>query len=145
MKGKAPVVIGSIFIAYLVFVAVVILFYEPKPEDMSWEDRQAYNQSKVTELLLGQTLEQTIETLGRADFSEAMQTHGQSLQVLFYRTHHVKSDGKTTKDECTPLLFANGRLQAWGKTLISNICSNICSPSRQHPNRHRNSETGSHI
>ena len=62
MKGKAPVVIGSIFIAYLVFVAVVILFYEPKPEDMSWEDRQAYNQSKVTELLLGQTLEQTIET-----------------------------------------------------------------------------------
>ncbi|MDV2963475.1 DUF3192 domain-containing protein [Shewanella algae] len=133
MKGKAPVVIGSIFIAYLVFVAVVILFYEPKPEDMSWEDRQAYNQSKVTELLLGQTLEQTIETLGRADFSEAMQTHGQSLQVLFYRTHHVKSDGKTTKDECTPLLFANGRLQAWGEDTYQQYLQQHMQPQQTTP------------
>ncbi|WP_345859471.1 DUF3192 domain-containing protein [Shewanella algae] len=133
MKGKAPVVIGSIFIAYLVFVAVVILFYEPKPEDMSWEDRQAYNQSKVTELLLGQTLEQTIETLGRADFSEAMQTHGQSLQVLFYRTQHVKSDGKTTKDECTPLLFADGRLQAWGEDTYQQYLQQHMQPQQTTP------------
>ncbi|WP_335903187.1 DUF3192 domain-containing protein [Shewanella algae] len=133
MKGKAPVVIGSIFIAYLVFVAVVILFYEPKPEDMSWEDRQAYNQSKVTELLLGQTLEQTIETLGRADFSEAMQTHGHSLQVLFYRTQHVKSDGKTTKDECTPLLFADGRLQAWGEDTYQQYLQQHIQPQQTTP------------
>ncbi|GAB1117075.1 MAG: DUF3192 domain-containing protein [Shewanella algae] len=115
MKSKAPVVIGSIFIAYLVFVAVVILFYEPKPEDMSWEDRQAYNQSMVSELQLGQTLAEVTQTLGKADFSEAKQTHGHSLQVLFYRTHHSKSDGKTTKDECTPLLFEDGQLLAWGE------------------------------
>ncbi|MBO2663253.1 DUF3192 domain-containing protein [Shewanella algae] len=115
MKSKAPVVIGSIFIAYLAFVAVVILFYEPKPEDMSWEDRQAYNQSMVSELQLGQTLAEVTQTLGKADFSEAKQTHSHSLQVLFYRTHHSKSDGKTTKDECTPLLFEDGQLLAWGE------------------------------
>ncbi|WP_335901503.1 DUF3192 domain-containing protein [Shewanella algae] len=115
MKSKAPVVIGSIFIAYLAFVAVVILFYEPKPEDMSWEGRQAYNQSMVSELQLGQTLAEVTQTLGKADFSEAKQTEGRSLQVLFYRTHHSKSDGKTTKDECTPLLFEDGQLLAWGE------------------------------
>ncbi|WP_412504065.1 DUF3192 domain-containing protein [Shewanella indica] len=115
MKSKAPVVIGSIFLAYLAFVAVVILFYEPKPEDMSWEDRQAYNQSMISELQLGQTLADVTQTLGRADFSEAKQTEGRSLQVLFYRTHHSKSDGKTTKDECTPLLFEDGQLLAWSE------------------------------
>ena len=39
---------------------------------------------------------------------------GETVQVLFYRTHHQKSDGKTTKDECTPLVFKQNRLTGWG-------------------------------
>ncbi|WYI90788.1 DUF3192 domain-containing protein [Shewanella chilikensis] len=81
----------------------------------------------------GQTLEQTIETLGRADFSEAIQTHGQSLQVLFYRTQHVKSDGKTTKDECTPLLFKDGRLQAWGEDTYQQYLQQHIQPLQTNP------------
>ena len=33
---------------------------------------------------------------------------------MFYRTQHVKSDGITTQDECTFLLFVNGVLKEIG-------------------------------
>ena len=35
-------------------------------------------------------------------------------QIIFYRTQHIKSDGITTMDECTGLLFKNGELILWG-------------------------------
>ncbi|QLE86329.1 MULTISPECIES: DUF3192 domain-containing protein [Shewanella] len=114
MKSKAPVIIGSIFAAYLAFVAVVVLVYEPTPDEMDWEDRQAYNAAKLTEINLGQSIEEVRLLLGNADFSEAKMSQGVSLQVLFYRTHHTKSDGETTRDECTPLLFQDNKLIAWG-------------------------------
>lgn len=115
MKSKVPVIIGSIFAAYLAFVAVVVLVYEPTPDDMDWEDRQAYNNAKLTELSIGQPIEQIKTLLGKADFSEAKSSNNDTLQVLFYRTHHSKSDGETTRDECTPLLFKNNKLIAWGQ------------------------------
>ncbi|MCZ4337564.1 DUF3192 domain-containing protein [Shewanella colwelliana] len=115
MKSKVPVIIGSIFAAYLAFVAVVVLVYEPTPDDMDWEDRQSYNNAKLTELSLGQPLSEVKQLLGKADFSEAKTSSNQTLQVLFYRTHHSKSDGETTRDECTPLLFKDDKLVAWGQ------------------------------
>lgn len=114
MKSKIPVVIGTLFLAYIAFVAVVVLVYKPNPEDMSWEDRQIYNQGKLTELKLGQSGESVLALMGRPDFSEAKLSQGQTLNILFYRTHQTKSDGITTKDECTPLLFRNDQLVAWG-------------------------------
>ncbi len=42
MKSKTSVIIGSIFAAYVAFVAVIVLVYEPTPDEMNWEDRQAY-------------------------------------------------------------------------------------------------------
>ncbi|QYJ87190.1 DUF3192 domain-containing protein [Shewanella mesophila] len=115
MKSKVPVIIGSIFAAYLAFVAVVVLVYEPTPDDMDWEDRQAYNKAKLTEITLGIPVDQVKLLLGKADFSEAKTVNHETLQVLFYRTHHSKSDGETTRDECTPLLFKNNKLIAWGQ------------------------------
>ena len=35
---------------------------------------------------------------------------------MFYRPQHIKSDGFTTQDECTALLFKNNLLIAIGKT-----------------------------
>ncbi|GIU09733.1 DUF3192 domain-containing protein [Shewanella morhuae] len=115
MKSKISVIIGSIFAAYVAFVAVVILVYEPTPDDMSWEDRQAYNSQKISDLVLGQDIASVKTLLGKADFSEAKRLKETQLQVLFYRTHHEKSDGVTTKEECTPLIFENGQLIAWGQ------------------------------
>ncbi|MCW3174335.1 DUF3192 domain-containing protein [Shewanella subflava] len=114
MKASATFIIGGIFIAYLIFVAVVMFVYEPLPEDRAWEDRQAYNSQKITEITFGQSLEAIKKTFGRADFVEAKTGVDGQYQLLFYRTHHVTSDGITTRDECTPLLFKNNVLIAWG-------------------------------
>ncbi|MCE9678094.1 DUF3192 domain-containing protein [Shewanella sp. AS1] len=115
MKSKVPVIIGSLFAAYVAFVAVVVLTYEPTPDEMDWEDRQAYNNEKLTEITLGMPLQQVRSLMGKPDFSEAKNTQNQSLLVLFYRTRHSKADGETTRDECTPLLFKENKLIAWGE------------------------------
>jgi hypothetical protein len=114
MNSKATYIIGGIFIAYLFFVAVVMFVYEPLPEDRAWEERQAYNHQKISELNFGQNLDDIRQVFGRADFAEAKSGVDGQYQIMFYRTHHVTSDGKTTKDECTPLLFKNNILIAWG-------------------------------
>ena len=128
MKSKIPVIIGTIFAAYVVFVAVVVLVYEPTPDDMGWEDRQAYNQQKLSELTLGQNINDVKTLLGKADFSEAKTAEDTALQVLFYRTHHEKSDGITTKDECTPLIFKDNKLVAWGQDTYKQYLSAAISP-----------------
>lgn len=114
MKSKIPVIIGSIFAAYTAFVAVVVVVYEPTPDEMHWEDRQTYNNEQLADLAIGQTITQIKLLMGKADFSEGKITGDDALQVLFYRTHHAESDGETTRDECTPLLFKNQKLIAWG-------------------------------
>jgi len=114
MKASATYIIGGIFIAYLLFVAVVMFIYEPLPEDRAWEDRQAYNSQKMTEISFGQSLETIKKLFGSADFVEAKTAIDGQYQILFYRTHHLRSDGVTTRDECTPLLFKNNILIAWG-------------------------------
>ena len=115
MKSKISVIIGSIFAAYVAFVAVVVLVYEPTPDDMNWEDRQVYNSQKMSDLTLGQDIISVKKLLGKAEFSEAKALKETKLQIMFYRTHHDKSDGVTTKEECTPLIFENDKLIAWGQ------------------------------
>lgn len=115
MKSKAPMIIGGIFVSYLAFVAVMMTVYEPTLADMDWDDRESYNQGKMSEINLGQSIQEVKLLLGNADFSEAKTTDNGPMQVLFYRTHRQKSDGKTTKDECTPLVFKDDALVAWGE------------------------------
>ncbi|PTA49651.1 hypothetical protein C9I43_03455 [Shewanella morhuae] len=133
MKSKISVIIGSIFAAYVAFVAVVILVYEPTPDDMSWEDRQAYNSQKISDLVLGQNIASVKTLLGKADFSEAKRLKETQLQVLFYRTHHEKSDGVTTKEECTPLIFENGQLIAWGQDTYKQYLDSATDTMRNPP------------
>ncbi|MCL1146010.1 DUF3192 domain-containing protein [Shewanella sp. 10N.261.52.F9] len=115
MKSKLPVIIISIFVTYVAFVAVIMATYDPSPDEMDWEDRQAYNLAQMSEVTLGQSIEEIKSLFGKADFSEAKLSQESQLQVLFYRTHHKESDGETTKEECTPMLFKQGKLIAWGE------------------------------
>ncbi|WP_299803506.1 DUF3192 domain-containing protein [uncultured Shewanella sp.] len=115
MKSKLPVIVISIFITYVAFVAVIMLTYEPTPDEMHWEDRQAYNKAMMSEVAIGQNIAEIKSLFGKADFTEAKISNEQNLEVLFYRTHHETSDGETSKEECTPLLFKQGKLIAWGE------------------------------
>lgn len=101
---------------YAVFVAAVITFYPDTPQDMDWKDREAYNKVKISKLELGLHKKQIIELLGSPDITEAKRNDDKELQVMFYRTQHKQADGITTEDECTPLLFENNELIAWGET-----------------------------
>lgn len=111
-------VITRIFLAlaaYGIFVLLVMTFYDDSPDKMKWEDREAYNKQFIAKLQLDQfTFEQAIEQLGSPDITEAKKVLDDKFQVMFYRTQHVKSDGITTQDECTFLLFINGALKEIG-------------------------------
>lgn len=79
-----------------------------------WKQEQKDNKRKIADLELGQSFVEVRETMGAPEFNEVFTNNGQRYQVLFYRTRHRHSDGQTTKDECTPLIFTNGTLTSWG-------------------------------
>ncbi len=104
------------FGVYAVFAASVLTFYDDDPDQMDWEDRQSFNKRFINGLSIDDHIVKSyvIESLGSPDITEAKQIAEDALQIMFYRTHHKQSDGITTKDECTALLFKNGKLIAWG-------------------------------
>ena len=92
----------------------------------SWEKTQDKNRNNLTKLSLGMSKDQVMTLMGASDFSESylQQKDGQAdkeVLVLFYRTQHTHSDGKTTKDECTPIVLNNSVLVGWGDTAYSKI------------------------
>ncbi len=111
-------VIGRILLAltvYAIFVTLVVTFYDDSPDKMKWDDREAYNRQYIAKIKLQEfTFEQALTELGSPDITEARTVDEVYYQVMFYRTQHVKSDGITTQDECTFLLFVNGVLKEIG-------------------------------
>ncbi|MBU1393311.1 MAG: DUF3192 domain-containing protein [Gammaproteobacteria bacterium] len=94
----------------------------------SWEKVQDKNRTNLTKLSLGMPKDQVMILMGTADFSEAYiqqsaQQGGSNKEVLvlFYRTQRNNGDGKTTKDECTPIVLSNNALVGWGETAYSKI------------------------
>lgn len=94
----------------------------------SWEKVQEKNRNNLIKLSLGMGKDQVMTLMGTADLSEAyIQQSAQQgeankeVLVLFYRTQHTHSDGKTTKDECTPIVLSNNALVGWGDTAYSKI------------------------
>ena len=117
MNKKIIAIILVALAAYGIFVTLVVNFYDDSPANMQWEDREAYNQQFIAKLELKKfNFNSAIEQLGSPDITEAKIVNESRYQVSFYRTQHVKSDGITTQDECTALLFTNGILTAIGQT-----------------------------
>ncbi|KKO47449.1 lipoprotein [Arsukibacterium ikkense] len=85
-----------------------------KDSDSQWRKKQQENQAQINQFKPGIAFNDVIALMGNPDFTEFLVKDEQQVQVLFYRTHHKRSDGKTTKDECTPLVFINGQLHSWG-------------------------------
>lgn len=87
----------------------------------SWQKAEKENRDKIASLALGQPLASVRERMGQPDFSESYREDGQDVLVLFYRTQRQDSDGTTTKDECTPLVFKSGLLTGWGDTVYAQV------------------------
>jgi hypothetical protein len=87
----------------------------------NWQERQEDNRHEIDKLDIGMAYINIRQTMGDPDFKEAFDNKGDKMVVLFYRTDSVKSDGVTSKDECTPLVFKNDQLAGWGKKAYERI------------------------
>ena len=88
-------------------------------DNSDWEDNQNKNMNHINNLSLGQDRSAVITQMGTPTFSEAFQGEdGSNFTILFYRTHRAHGDGKTTKDETTPLVFKNDKLIGWGNDAL---------------------------
>lgn len=79
-----------------------------------WQVTQRDNREAISQLVIGSSRSDVVAKLGTPSESEAFTDDGDEVRVLFYRTHRKHSDGETTRDETTPLVFRNDRLIGWG-------------------------------
>jgi len=86
-----------------------------------WRDEQRVNRAAIAGLALGTYRADVLRELGTPIDSEAFDRNGEEVRVLFYRTRHRNSDGETTRDETTPLVFENERLVGWGEAVYADL------------------------
>jgi len=88
--------------------------------DSDWQERQRDNKRVISQLEINDSRQSVLEQLGAPDFSEAFSKGSNNFRILFYRTRHEHSDGETSKDETTPLVFENNKLIGWGLDALNN-------------------------
>lgn len=86
-----------------------------------WKKVQQSNKDNISNLDVGTKLTDVKATFGTPNFNEAFTENNKQYQVLFYRTRHKHSDGETSKDECTPLIFVDGVLTSWGEKAYTKL------------------------
>lgn len=87
-------------------------------DSADWEDREQRNERAIRRMSLGRSAMSIESELGEADFEETFWREGEQFRVLFYRTQRMRGDGRTTRDETTPLVFIDGELVGWGESAI---------------------------
>ena len=87
----------------------------------NWQERQRYNRRTIAQLQIGDYMDDVLAQLGDPDFSDAFAADGVDVRVLRYRVRHEHSDGVTTEDETTPLVFENGQLTGWGESAFQRV------------------------
>lgn len=90
-------------------------------DSSDWRDEQRENRVGISDLAIGMERAQVVAKLGAPADSEAFTREGEEVRVLFYRTQHKRSDGETTRDETTPLVFENDRLVGWGSSVYEDL------------------------
>ncbi|ATD07505.1 hypothetical protein CBQ28_10415 [Pseudoalteromonas sp. GCY] len=87
----------------------------------NWEHKQRKNREKIANLEMGASYSSVKDMFTTPDFSELVSKDGDNYQVLYYATNSKHSDGKVTKDECTPLVFKNNQLVGFGDNALKQI------------------------
>ncbi|PCH61775.1 MAG: hypothetical protein COC19_04305 [SAR86 cluster bacterium] len=114
IKTLMPVVLASLL------TACVIVVDADSDDADGLIARGERNSEAINRLVLGSTSFSITSLLGQPDFTAAYQEENTAYQVLYYRTHIVKSDSRTSIDETTPLIFSDDRLVGWGAVALDN-------------------------
>lgn len=99
----------------------IVVNGEPGWHSSDWEDEQKENRAIISSLEIGMPRDEVVGRLGTPNFSEAFTQDGDEFRVLFFRTERRHPDGKTTRDETTPLIFRNDALIGWGNEVLASI------------------------
>ncbi|MCK8136082.1 DUF3192 domain-containing protein [Pseudoalteromonas sp. 2CM28B] len=84
----------------------------------SWQATHKNNREIISGLAMDSSYQSVLKALKTPDFTELLKKEEDVYQVLFYATHSIHSDGKMTKDECTPLVFKNDKLVGIGASAL---------------------------
>lgn len=93
--------------------------WKSKHNGKNWQAHQKSNRDKIANLVSGADYSAVIQQFDTPDFSELVSKGNTVFQVLYFSTNSKHSDGKVTKDECTPLVFKDGKLIGFGQSAVS--------------------------
>jgi hypothetical protein len=85
----------------------------------SWQKEYKSNRETIANLTLDSAYQAVLSQLKTPSFTELLKKGDDVYQVLYYPTHSLHSDGKKTKDECTPLVFKNEKLMGIGESALN--------------------------
>ena len=87
----------------------------------SWQKHHQRNREAIAEFSMDTSYQAVLNKLNTPDFTELLKKQDDVYQVLFYATQSIHSDSKTTKDECTALVFKNDKLIGVGDTMYNSL------------------------
>ncbi|OZB03176.1 MAG: hypothetical protein B7X54_10155 [Idiomarina sp. 34-48-12] len=82
------------------------------------------NRTAIASFTNGMTVDAVQNELGTPEFSDLWTVDNVRYRVLYYRTQRVHADGNTTRNECTPIVFADGNLIGTGELALTRIPEN---------------------
>jgi len=85
---------------------------------VDWKHAEQDNREVIARLNIGDSRTAVLSQLGEPDFTEGFTSDGLDYQVYYFRTHRQHGDGRTSKDETTPVIFADGHLIGWGEKAL---------------------------
>jgi hypothetical protein len=76
--------------------------------------------ANLMKLNTGMSQDEAVTIMGTPTLSERYEAaDGNQVSILYYRTERKKTTVLSAKDECTPVVFMNGKLVGWGDRLTA--------------------------